>query len=60
LADGAEAQAAATLALLADPARRTALGQAARFRMEARYGWDATLAPLGAMLAAGNMQRAAA
>ena len=60
MADGAEAQAAATLALLADPARRTALGQAARFRMEARYGWDATLAPLGAMLAAGNMQRAAA
>ncbi len=60
IADGAQAQAEATLALLADPVRRTALGQAARFRMEARYGWGATLAPLAEMLATPHTQRAAA
>ncbi len=46
-----EAQAAAVSALLADPARAEAIGTAARARMEARYAWDARLAPLDAMLA---------
>jgi sugar transferase (PEP-CTERM/EpsH1 system associated) len=56
VADGAPATAAAVTALLRDPARRSALGMAARERMIARYGWDATMAPLAKMLA---MDRAA-
>lgn len=44
------AQADAVTALLANPARAKAAGRAARARMEARYGWDARLAPLGAMI----------
>ncbi len=48
--DGAAEQARAILALLADPALRHRLGQAARARMVARYSWDATLAGLPAML----------
>lgn len=36
--------------LLADPARREALGRAARGHVEARYRWDAQLAPLAAIL----------
>ncbi len=44
------AQADAVLALLANPARAKAAGRAARQRMIARYGWDARLAGLGAML----------
>lgn len=43
-------EAEAILGLLADPARAAALGQAARRRVEARYDWAETLAPLGAML----------
>ena len=50
VADGAEAEAEAVCALLADPARAEAIGQAARARVEARYAWDARLAPLDAML----------
>jgi polysaccharide biosynthesis protein PslH len=51
VADGPSATIAATAALLRDPARRMMMGAAARDRMMARYGWDATLAPLADMLA---------
>ncbi len=46
-------EAHAVLALLADPERAKALGQAARERMEARYDWAATLAPLRDMVTGG-------
>jgi sugar transferase (PEP-CTERM/EpsH1 system associated) len=46
VADGAGAQAGAIAALLADPARARAMGQAARARMVEAYRWDARLAPL--------------
>ena len=36
--------------ILADPVAATALGQAARARTIARYGWDARLAPLAGLL----------
>lgn len=38
--------------LLADPERCAVIGQAARARMVARYGWDAQLAPLAAIVGA--------
>jgi len=50
VADGPQAQADAVLALLDDRSRAAAMGEAARFRMEEGYGWDAQLAPLAAML----------
>lgn len=50
VADGAEALAAAVGTCFDDPARAAAMGQAARERMIARYGWDARLAPLGRLL----------
>lgn len=50
VADGAEAMADAVCALFDDPAGVAAMGQAARARMIARYGWDARLAPLGDLL----------
>lgn len=50
VADSAGAQADAVAALIADPERAAALGKAARTRVEARYAWDATLAPLTALL----------
>jgi sugar transferase (PEP-CTERM/EpsH1 system associated) len=50
VAQGAEAEADAVCALLADPARAEAIGKAARARVEARYAWAARLAPLDAML----------
>jgi len=50
VADGCAAQAAAVADLLDDPARGEAIGAAARARVEARYAWDARLAPLDAML----------
>jgi len=50
IADGTSGEAEAVLALLADPARAAALGQAARAQVEARYDWATTLAPLRAML----------
>lgn len=50
VADGAAAEAEAVCALLADPSRAEAIGQAARARVEARYAWAARLAPLDAML----------
>ncbi|WP_322798720.1 glycosyltransferase [Thermoflexus sp.] len=48
LADG-EAFAAAMIALARDPARRKALGEAARRLAVARYDWEQTLAPLEAL-----------
>jgi polysaccharide biosynthesis protein PslH len=42
----ADAPAAGVIALLRDAGRRLAIGGAARARMEARYSWDAQLAPL--------------
>lgn len=50
VADGAEAMADAVGALFNDRAAAAAMGQAARARMIARYGWDARLAPLGELL----------
>lgn len=46
VAANAEEEARAIIDLLADPARAAALGLAGRKRVEARYGWDAALAPL--------------
>jgi polysaccharide biosynthesis protein PslH len=50
--DSAE-QADVVLALLANPARAKAAGRTARARMIARYGWDARLEGLSAMLGFG-------
>lgn len=50
IADGAEQTAQTIADLVDDPARALAMGQAARQRMVDRYGWAATMAPLGAML----------
>jgi glycosyltransferase involved in cell wall biosynthesis len=46
IADTAADFAAAVRAVLADPARAARLGQAARALVEARYRWEACLAPL--------------
>lgn len=46
----ADAEAGLVLALLADPARAAAIGQAARVRVEQRYGWRAAMAPLDALV----------
>jgi sugar transferase (PEP-CTERM/EpsH1 system associated) len=50
VADGAAAMADAVGTLFDDRAAAAAMGQAARVRMIARYGWDARLAPLGELL----------
>ncbi len=50
VADGPEAQADVILRLLADPAAASAIGEAARARMVARYSWDARMAGLPEML----------
>lgn len=50
VADGADAMSAAVCSLFDDRDRARAMGQAARKRMIARYGWDARLAPLGQLL----------
>jgi sugar transferase (PEP-CTERM/EpsH1 system associated) len=60
VADGAEAQAAAICALIADPSRAAALGAAARFRMEEAYRWEARLAPLAGLVGLGCSRAAAA
>jgi sugar transferase (PEP-CTERM/EpsH1 system associated) len=52
--------AAAVTALLDDPAAADALGQAARARVIARYGWDARLAPLDALLGFTSARQVAA
>lgn len=46
IADGAIEQVEAIRLLLGDHDQRARLGQSARSRMEARYDWSATLAPL--------------
>lgn len=50
VADDARAFADRIADLLDDPAAAAALGTAARARVIARYGWDARLAPLDALL----------
>ncbi|RYD44763.1 MAG: TIGR03087 family PEP-CTERM/XrtA system glycosyltransferase [Sphingomonadales bacterium] len=50
VADDAAAMAEAVCSLFADRASAATMGQAARARMIARYGWDARLAPLGDLL----------
>ncbi|USI72126.1 TIGR03087 family PEP-CTERM/XrtA system glycosyltransferase [Sphingomonas morindae] len=50
VAEGWSAEAQAVSGLLDDPARAAAIGLAARRQIEARYGWDARLAPLDEML----------
>ena len=50
VADGANAMADAVCSLFDDKTAAAAMGQAARARMIARYGWDARLAPLGELL----------
>ena len=50
VADDPAQEAEKIIALLADPARANALGQAARARMEQRYRWSATLDRLPDML----------
>jgi polysaccharide biosynthesis protein PslH len=50
VAPGVKSEAAAVLALLNDPARAQAMGNAARARMIARYSWDARLAGLRALV----------
>ena len=50
VADGAQAQSDAVIALLNDPAHRAAVGIAARQRMVARYSWEARLADLPSLL----------
>ncbi|WP_085808461.1 TIGR03087 family PEP-CTERM/XrtA system glycosyltransferase [Sphingomonas sp. TZW2008] len=60
IADGAADYAAAIAALLADPAGAAALGRAARVQVTKRYGWDARLAPLDAILGLPATVRAAA
>lgn len=50
VADDPEAMAAAVVRLFDEPAAAAQMGQAARERMIARYGWDARLAPLAGLL----------
>ena len=50
VADGAESFATAILAVLSDKSKASALGSAARAQMERRYGWDAQMASLPAIL----------
>jgi len=50
VADAPMAEADAVLSLLEEPDRAAALGRAARARVEERYDWAATLAPLRAIL----------
>ena len=53
VADDPAKEAESIIALLADPARAAALGQAARARMEQRYRWSATLDRLPDLLLGG-------
>lgn len=57
VADGSAAEAEAVVALLGAPELARSIGTAARARMVARYGWDARLAALPAML---GMEKAVA
>lgn len=51
VAKGAAKEAQSVLGLISDPDRAHVLGAAARTRIEARYGWDARLAALPAIVA---------
>jgi sugar transferase (PEP-CTERM/EpsH1 system associated) len=57
VAEGEEAMAAAIAGLLADPALAASIGAAARQRVEQGYRWEKRLAPLAAMIAAGEAVR---
>jgi sugar transferase (PEP-CTERM/EpsH1 system associated) len=57
---GLDAMAAAVNALLDAPGDAAALGHAARVRVMRRYGWEAALAPLDALLGLPHAARAAA
>ncbi len=50
VAGSSQEEADCVAALMADPAKGRAMGQAARMRMAQRYGWAAALSPLGDML----------
>jgi sugar transferase (PEP-CTERM/EpsH1 system associated) len=50
VAEGAGAMAEGVVRLFDGPDAAAAMGRAARARMIARYGWEARLAPLGALL----------
>jgi polysaccharide biosynthesis protein PslH len=50
VAESAPDFAQAVLQLLDDPAKAKAIGAAARAQVEARYSWDAQLAPLASMM----------
>jgi sugar transferase (PEP-CTERM/EpsH1 system associated) len=54
VAETAAAQAEAIRTLLTDPARASAIGRAARARMEKDYRWEAALAPLAGLLGLEN------
>ena len=54
VADTAQAQATAIIGLLRDPGTARRLGQCARKRMEARYGWDSRLGNLRSVLDLGG------
>lgn len=58
VADGAEAFAAATIALLKDPARATQVGARARACVERHYSWDGNLAVLDSILSSVSAGRA--
>ncbi|WP_454883642.1 TIGR03087 family PEP-CTERM/XrtA system glycosyltransferase [Sphingomonas oryzagri] len=50
VAEDPRSEGEAVAALLSDPVGAEAIGAAARARVEARYAWDARLAPINAML----------
>jgi len=60
VAADARATAAAIAALLADAGAARRLGEAARARVQARYAWDACLAPLDTLMRLPDAARAAA
>jgi sugar transferase (PEP-CTERM/EpsH1 system associated) len=59
VADGPAATIAAVDSLLSDPARASAIGAAARARMEEAYRWEVRLAPLAAIVGAKGDRKAA-
>ncbi len=59
IAGSAAAQADAIISLLHDPVRRERMELAARAAMEARYSWDAKMAPLAAFVFPSNERVAA-
>jgi sugar transferase (PEP-CTERM/EpsH1 system associated) len=59
IAGSAAAQADAVISLLHDPVRRDRMELAARAAMEARYSWDAKMAPLAAFVFPSNARVAA-